>query len=173
MDIKEKQIITEQLFSTKEDVVLSAIETIRENGDVTFLESILQLFNSTKELDVKNAIQELLNDLKDIKAVPIIMEAIKNTNYKSITKDLLISCWMSGLDYTDFFNIFVDIFITSEFLTAFEAFTIMDNSELPDNIENIEQLIDKLENAGMLISLEKQQLKTDLIQLFNNYIQTK
>ena len=169
MKKEEKERLIAKLFSTNENEILEAIKLIRKIGDSTFLKAIFQLLNTTKSEKVSSSISNMLNELKDAKTVPVITDAITDKDYKNIIKALLVSCWMSGLDYRNHLNIFADIFLEEDFLTAFEAFTVIENSEIPKDSEQIISIINKLKNSSGKIHIDKKDLLTELIIIFQNY----
>jgi hypothetical protein len=170
MEKTVKQKIMENLFSPEENIVLESLEKVKNDGDQLMLKAILELMISSKSENVQNKIFEILSILKDIKSPKTIIEAIKNPKYNSYFKKIATTIWMSGLDYGEYLDIFVEKFISEELYTAFEAFTIIENTDYPGiSDEMFDIMISKLENSKDKISEEKKQLYFDLF----NIIETK
>ena len=117
------------LFSADTEKVLSAIQTLKETGNKAYLPLLFDLLVTHPETEVKKAILDLLATVKDKEAIPVIIEALQNQKYRSIRKELTTSCWQSGLDYSAYFEVFIDLIIHEEWEVAFEAFTVIENLE--------------------------------------------
>jgi hypothetical protein len=167
-DIKSINLIIEKLFSKNIDEVLFAINKIRHSGNPAILPHVIELLNSEKNIEITSAIIELLNDLKIQAGTLEIIKAIENNKYKSIQKILLVSCWHSGLNYTEHLNFFVDLFVSGNFEIAFEAFTIIENMEGGVNQEIIEPLIERLKSGVSNLTKEKADLLAELVQVLEN-----
>jgi hypothetical protein len=166
--IKSINLVIEKLFSKKSNEVLFAINQIRHSGNPAILPHIIELLNSEKNIEIKSAIIELLNDLKIQTGTLEIIKALKNSKYKSIQKILLISCWHSGLNYTEHLNFFVDLFISGNFEIAFEAFTIIENMESGVGQKIIEPLLEKLKSGVTDPTKEKTDLLIELVNVLEN-----
>lgn len=143
--------------------VISAIEDLRESGKAKDLPVIIELFHHTNNPEIKTKIRLLLANLKDKESVPYLISAIKNTKYSNEVKDLVSACWENGLDYSSHVNLFVDLLIYNSFEEAFEAYTVLMNFETKILQTDIDNIIDKLENALTDCSSQKKPLITDVI----------
>ncbi len=82
----------------------------------------------------KNEIENILGTIKDKNSAPLFVEALQNEKYKPVQKSILMACWQNGLDFSLFLPVFVDLVITEDWETAFEAFTVIENMEfLPED----------------------------------------
>lgn len=109
--------------------VAQAIEVLREEepfeGAVGLLTSYYDNHDGTP---VKKLIEEFLYDLKDQSLSKEVMDEIRK-DWKPGTKTMLISsCWQSGLDYSEYTRDLVEIFLVSEYETAIECFTVIEES---------------------------------------------
>ena len=172
--MEDKKKIAELIKGIKskdENTVLNTVKQIRKEGSTAILPELIYLLNNTNSNDIKKTTTNILNDLKDNKAVPHIIEAIKNEQFSNIKHTLISSCWQSGLDYSKDINIFVDQIIKSDFSLAFEAFTVIENMQ--DNISK-DIIIPELEKIDISLknekNKEKQMLLNELIKLFQEII---
>ncbi|MBE9468776.1 MAG: hypothetical protein IMY72_10740 [Bacteroidetes bacterium] len=167
--MEDKKRITELINGIKSDnaeLVLSTLKEVRKEGSTAIIPELLLLLNNTNNEEIKKSITNLLNDLKDKKAVPHIIKAIKNKKYFNILHTLISSCWESGLDYSKYLNIFIDLCLTSEYLIALEAFTVIENMQeiVDENEKNI--ALKKLKDSIILEkNNEKQTLLNELVKI--------
>jgi nicotinate-nucleotide pyrophosphorylase len=105
----------------------------------------------------------LFANLKESDAIPLIVEAIQNQKYAPELKELVASCWENGLDYSNYLTLFVDLLIDSDFLVAFEAYTVIVNMTAKIDQAKIDVEIDRLEEAMKTASDQKKALMLDVI----------
>lgn len=131
--------IQQNLFSTNNQVVISAINEIKERGNRLYLPLLFELLNSAPENDIEKEILNVLGSVKEKDTINSFMRAIEDDRLKAIRKQLLTACWQNGLDFSTFVPVFIDQVINEDWETAFEAFTVIDNLEyLPsDAIINV------------------------------------
>jgi hypothetical protein len=165
---KKDKILIEKLTSENNNLVLDAISSIKEQGSVLFLPFLIELYKTTKFQDIKIELFNLFIDLKDKNAVQFIIDAIKNTEYYKIKKDLLSICWQSSLLFHEYIELFIDIFVKDDFEIAFEAFTIIEWMDLLVNKETINNQISYLIKNKESVSEQKQILFNELIKTLEN-----
>lgn len=131
--------IQQNLFSTNNQVVISAINEIKERGNRLYLPLLFELLNSAPENEIEKEILNVLGSVKEKDTINSFMRAIEDDRLKAIRKQLLTACWQNGLDFSTFVPVFIDQVINEDWETAFEAFTVIDNLEyLPsDAIINV------------------------------------
>ncbi len=168
MPQKNLKQLTENLYSTDIAVVLETLKQIREQGDVEILKPVMDLYNANPTDEIRNAILQMLSDLKKNSAVPILMELIHKQTEKAKLKELLIVCWMSNLNYQKYLADFIDIFIDSDFNEAFEAFTVIENMLPPYDKLEIKHQISKLTTYSTLVSQDKRKLLNSLLDILKS-----
>ncbi|MGM0620968.1 MAG: hypothetical protein ACQETJ_07990 [Bacteroidota bacterium] len=140
------------LFSAQPETVISALNSLKNEGNVHYLPHLFELLNSTPGEKVEDEIIKLLNQLKVSEAATVIADALTQSKYKPIRKTLATACWQNGLDYKDHFLVFLDLVIEEDWETGFEAFTVIDNMDNYPTGEVVEQASDRihqaLKNAG-------------------------
>ncbi len=161
--------ILEQLFSSDEDEVIYALSVVKEKGNIKLLNVVFQLLNSEISEKVKVKIFDISNNLRDKDSVQLIIDYIENPKFNKHTKDFVLSCWMSSLNYGYHLPVFINVFIEGDFLSAFEAFTVVENIE-PNGttIELVTESINKLESEKNKITDDKKQLYPELLKILNN-----
>jgi len=139
--------IKTNLFSADTDIVLSAIEVVKNKGNKLYIPILFDLLNSLPEPEIEAEIKNLLGTVKDKETINGFMRAIENDKYKPIRKSILMACWQNGLDFSTFLPVFIDLVINEDWEIAFEAFTVIDNLEYLPNEEILKKSVNKINKA--------------------------
>lgn len=169
MDPKKKQSIIEILKGEDEPAILAALNEIQENGDIEILRAILEQLYNTDNQKIVDEILFLLYDVKLVDALPLYVDFITNDIDNLFKKDLITVCWQSGIDCSAFLSFFVDLAIEEEFMTAFEAVTVIENFTTKLDNDVIDENITKLENAAQSASKDKVNLLESLAITLRNF----
>jgi hypothetical protein len=150
-----RNTIISGLKSTDSKVVTNSIKQLREEGKPEDIQILLDVMVSKSEPEIQSSIHNFLADLKNQKAGQFIVDAIQNQKYSAIRKQLISICWESSVKFSNHISVFVDLLIESDFETAFEAFTVIEN--LTDKISEEGKLIEmaKLKDAISNVSADK------------------
>lgn len=146
--------IKNKLFSADNKVVLSALNLLKDKGNKDYLPLLFDLLLANPQDDIQQEITKLLGTIKDKDTVSVFVEALKETKYSKVRKEILTSCWQNGLDYSPHLEVFVDLVIDSEWEVAFEAFTVIENLEYFPEEEEMKDI--KLKIARALKSANEQ-----------------
>ncbi|SHF21911.1 hypothetical protein SAMN05444274_10484 [Mariniphaga anaerophila] len=144
---KPNKKLQTDLFSTNTSTVLSALNALKDKGNSAYLPLLFDLLNSNPEAAVEDEIIFILYNLKMKNAVPVIAEALQNPKYLPIRKKLTTACWENGLNFMDYLPVFVDLVITEEWETSFEAFTVIENMKSYPEQEIIDVATNKIHGA--------------------------
>jgi len=169
-DLNEKKdnLIIEKLNSSNESKINEAIAEIRQNGKPEFFPHMINLYKNSSSYIVKQQLFDTFIDIKDVNVIPYIVQTLKNPEYKNIKKDLLNICWQTSLDFIDYVDIFIEIFIFDDFETAFEAFTIIDCIDNKPDTHFFQKSIDLLISNTENIKENKQFLFEEILNKLNN-----
>lgn len=143
-----------KLFSTDNNVVLSALNSLKEKGNKDYLPILFELLVAAPEEEIRNEIVKLLGTIKDKNTIPVFIEALHEKKFLAIRKDILTTCWQNGLDFSSHLAVFVDLVIESEWEVTFEAFTVIENLEHFPPEEDVKAI--KLKVANALKSADEQ-----------------
>ena len=160
--------LTENLFSSNNEIVLKTINTVRDNGNVEYLPFLFKLLESNTDKIVKNSVYELLCDIKKESAVPFFIEALNSISDTENKKLLVSACWQSGLSFDNYLEIFIDILINDKLELAIEAFSVIENGQNDFSVFEIEESLEKLSADFYEISDVKKPLISELINILNN-----
>jgi hypothetical protein len=125
---KKNREVIGKLFSASDQEVLSVIREIRSSGNAGLIPALISLYGSTPSKSVSLAIVSLVRDLKSQPAVPHLCPALEEINDTAKKRELVAVCWQSGLDFSAHLDTFLRIFIQGDYMTALEAFTVIENS---------------------------------------------
>jgi hypothetical protein len=148
--------------------IIKKLKNISENGSIKDFEYVYN-FIDDKNISVKNLAISILYDIKDIKLIILIGNKLKE-NISNEKRILLLSiCWQSSLDFSEYFEIFIDdatkdsILMTIEAMSAIE--NMIENNKL--NTARIEKSIIKLEKILPKLTGDKLLLINELVSVLN------
>ena len=143
--------------------VIETLEDLRVSGKSADIPFLIELLHLTPDPEIKRKVTDLFANLKESDAIPLIVSAIQNQKYAPELKELVASCWENGLDYSSYLNLFVDLLIESDFMIAFEAYTVILNMTAKIDQTKIDMEIDRLEVAMKTTDEQKKALILDVI----------
>lgn len=146
-DIMEnKQDILKQLANDDMEVVKSAIEQIKQEGDISIASELLDILLQSQDTAVITNITSLLSDVKASDFKTILMDKLINATNDSGKANLLRICWESAIDFSEYLDVFVDMLLNDDFITALEASTVIENLDGKIPEEKIHSAIRRLES---------------------------
>jgi hypothetical protein len=165
---KKLSELQEKLNYGNMKVVSDAIVLLRNEeyfrGAICLLAS---LFDTTNDIIIKDLIRSFLNDIKEPEArEEVVTEAKKGFKHET-TSMLVSSCWQSGMDYSEFAADFANIFITGDYITALECFTVIEESAGSIQISKKNEIILFLEKNKPKSSVEKASLLQAMITILS------
>jgi hypothetical protein len=114
---------------------------------------------------IKRLITDFLNDLKYQASCDEIVAEIKKDIKPDTLRMLISSCWQSGLDYTGYSSDFADLFITADYMTAIECFTVIESSVHKMTRAKKDEITGKIRGSLTDDNSEKMALTLDLISV--------
>lgn len=164
--MNNKEVI-KNLESKDQLIVMNTLKHIAKDGNKDILNSAIKLLVSNQDTLIRDEVVKILDNLKNQDCAVIVINAIHNKEFKSELPILVSSCWKNGLNFEEYLETFVDIFIHAEFQLAFDAFTVIDTFEQA-NQEMIDKSLIKLNNATKEIKDDKKALHNELIKLIKD-----
>jgi hypothetical protein len=144
-------------------------ESIKVLRDITpFIGAIgllVAFYNKTDNNSVKRLITEFLNDLKDQSSCEEVISEIKKGLKPETLRMLVSSCWQSGLNYSAYVSVFADLFLTGDYLTAIECFTVIESSVENLTVPEKDSLINLIREGSSGNIGEKRALALELISV--------
>lgn len=161
-----KEII-KNLKSEKTSIILETLKFISHEGNKGIIGKVIELLDASTDTLIRDEIIKIIENLRDQECVPSIIKAIENKGYTDILSILVSSSWKNSLDFSEYADVFTDIFIKSEFQLAFDAFTVIDNLEFISS-RIADSCLLRLENAVEDIKDDKKPLYFELINIIEN-----
>lgn len=149
--------------------IVSTLEEIRTDGTISLLSEVLELMAVNENEEIAKLCNELLCDLKDEDSKYLLVEAIKNNRYHHIKNQLVSACWQNGMDYHENVQLFAQIVLKDDYITAIEAFTVIENSIGQLDEKARDNLVDTLKNGIKKTDFQKSVLISELITSVQNY----
>lgn len=131
IDTKKTKEIVNSLKSNDIKIVKRAIKQSKVHGNEAIFAEILDLLINHESEEVKTDVKNFLLDLKDSKALPMIIEAIKSEDFKNVKAELISIFWNCPLNPNDYISLFVKEAIKGDFMIALESSTVINNIEPP------------------------------------------
>jgi hypothetical protein len=143
-----------------------AVKSLREEESFVGAVGLLaETFETAEDMDVRKTITDFFNDLKDLSArIEVITEIRKPWNEDTISM-LVSSCWQSGLDYSDYMEDMLNIFIKADYFTAVECMTVIEGSVAKSTRERSDTLIKTIQDASGAWVNEKKSLTLELLSI--------
>ncbi len=165
---KKIDTIHASLKSGKYEKVIGALKEIKQYGTKDTIPLLIDILVHTDDERLYAATVKILNELKDKDVVDIFIEAIENPENKEEQQTLLQAIWQAGLHADDHLAYFVDLAMKSEYMIAFECYTIIEEMGGVDD-EEVFTLIGDLREA-QLRKNENEQVLELIIQSLNEKV---
>jgi len=169
MTDKKDQIIRELLLSSNEEAVINTLNELREKGKDNDLNTLAEVFMTSESNEVKKLISQFFCDLKIQSSADSMMRLIKTTTDKPTLKMLVASCWQSRLNYSTFFELFIDLVIHESFDISFEAFTLIESYEEEITDQRKKDLIAYVKKNIKNCKEENLVFAADLVKIIEGY----
>ncbi|MDX9726421.1 MAG: hypothetical protein RBT38_08550 [Bacteroidales bacterium] len=109
--------------------ITGAVKALREESPFPGAISLLvSFYDRTDNSSVRRIIEEFLNDLKDQNSCREVVDEISKTMKPETLRMLVSSCWQSGLDYAPYSSVFARLFLSDDYMTSVECYTVIESS---------------------------------------------
>jgi hypothetical protein len=78
---------------------------------------------------------------------------------------LVSSCWQSGLDYADYSSDFAGLFLTGDYMTAIECFTVIESSVHKMTRAKKNEIVKMIREGSPAVVSDKTALALELISV--------
>jgi hypothetical protein len=116
------------LASENTGMAIEAIHEIRNSGSLTMLPYLFGLIRNETPREVRTEVLQLLSEIKKQEAARLIAASFAAHEYGEYLPAFVAACWQSGLDFSEHLDVFARLFIHSDYITALEAFTVLEES---------------------------------------------
>lgn len=162
---KPDQAILKDLWSADDKLVLQTIRKLRTTGNLTYIPDLLRLLGQAPNELVEKELVRFLADIKEPGVIPLVVAGLQKPEGKPALAPILSAIWQSGLDYSKYMDLFIQLFLDGDYLVALESFTIIEQSiehlgdqEMANNRNRLLAGLDR-------VSKDKKPLARELVNL--------
>ncbi len=149
------------LSSNDANIVINTLQQVRNAGSKVLIPELVALLRNSRGSEVKTHVLTILNNLKYQSSAGELVKAIRNEQDPEVVALLVAACWKNGLDYSDYIDDFVDIFMRYDYTTALDALTVIENAtrELQsaatgERIQKLKARLDESEENKKRLTME-------------------
>lgn len=146
--MEDKKDIIKKLNSNDVALVKEAIEEIKREGDLTIVPELLELLLHCPNTEIVTPVTTLLSDIKDSNFKQLLIDKLASVTSDVGKSNLLRICWESAIDFSEYLDLFVDILVKDDFISALEASTVIENLSGNMNNDRIRQAINRLNQTS-------------------------
>jgi hypothetical protein len=158
--------IIKRLRSDRPGMVIPVLNHLRQSVHASnYLNEIFNLLNQTANEETRRELSLFLSDIKDPAAVPHLTAALNNQRYKPVWSIITAACWQSGLDYSDHIDTFIRLLLDEDYLTALEAFSVIEQSCHLLKENDLKRYRNKLIEGLKKVNEEKAPLVREMIKI--------
>ncbi|MBK8883021.1 MAG: hypothetical protein IPN67_11740 [Bacteroidales bacterium] len=168
MIISEKKVneLSSLLSGDSSILISEAIKLLRDaepfKGAIGLLANY---YDKTNDDLIRKAIEGFMNDIKDQSVINEVITEIKKPFRPATISMLVSSCWQSGLDYSEYSSDLTDVFLQSDYVTALECLTVIEESVPELSHAKRDELIKYIEEFPVQTADEKRGLTSELIAI--------
>jgi hypothetical protein len=155
------------LQSSDETKIISALDKIKEKGNVAMITPMMDVFEDTDNELIKEMIRTIFSELKVSTALVPLVEGLQRNN-DELNEVILFSLWHANFNPILFIEEIVSVCCEGSYMTALEGLTLIENLEGPFNEEVL--LAAKNVLTEYFQEVDKVEGKEDLMQSMQEQI---
>ena len=158
---KELQVL---LKSDKIEELEKGIKLANTKGTIDEVSLICKLLKHPQVDIFEASVVELLSSIKTKESNQKIIDSLQSFKEQNLNLRALVQvCWQSQLDFTQYLDFFIDIFITEDYLTSIESFTVVENilsdytykdDFLIEKVDKVKDNLSKMDEQKLLLAKE-------------------
>jgi hypothetical protein len=168
MASKKLQAIHKDLQSEDPNKVYAALKDLRKEGTRESIPLVIEVLTSDMGDVIDKEVLDILGNLKDKNTVAFFIDALEDPKNEDVRKNLLQAIWSADLKIDEHLSYFVNLALNSDYLTAFECYTVIEQASFDDDTEAL-NLIGDLREAQMR-QHENSEVLELLVQSLNDKI---
>ena len=129
------------------------------------LKMLALFYDKTGDHNLRAAISGLFNDMKEKSAMAEVIDSVSAVRKPDSRVMLISSCWQSGLDYSPFAVPLAEHFVSGDYMTSLESFTVLDTCAASISHTDRARIIITLQEKKESWETPKQKLAGELITL--------
>lgn len=168
-EIKKLLELVQQLRKEDNEAFKEHIEQVRTSSDIQIIPFLVELLADEKvDEEKKEAILSLIMDIKHQDAPKLLVLGIDKLRGTDQLQPYLSALWQNSLSFAPYMDTFVDIALTADYLTAYDAFTVIENSCSDAPVEVLDTAILKLKNGYASEDESKKPMIQELIKVLED-----
>jgi hypothetical protein len=163
---KKIQELALKLNDSNATIVIAAIDSLRNHDPFPgAIKLLANLYDTSEIMIIRDHIRSFMNDLKESSVRAEVIAEICGTHDSGTLAMLVSSCWQSGLDYSSWAKEIIVLFCKSDYATALECFTVLEESSHALPAQKKKELTAILKENENLKIPEKTALFRELISI--------
>jgi hypothetical protein len=161
--------IVRRLRSDKLSLVVPVLNHLRQSiHTAAYLPEVINLLHDTHNEEIRRELSLFLCDIKDPGEIPQIIDALRNDRYRPIWNIITSACWQSGLNYSENLDTFIKILLEEDYMTALEAFSVIEQSLPHIEDQKLEHYRQQLMEGLEKVAKEKAPLVREIIKIMKD-----
>jgi hypothetical protein len=161
--------IVRRLRSDKLSLVVPVLNHLRKSiHPAAYLPEVINLLYKTHNEEIRRELSMFLCDIKDPGGIPHIIDALRNDQYRPIWNIITSACWQSGLNYSENLDTFIKILLEEDYMTALEAFSVIEQSLHHLEDQKLEHYRQQLAEGLEKVTEEKAPLVREMIKIMKD-----
>jgi hypothetical protein len=171
-ETQEYRSLLAALQSKDADIVLKAISDLKSLGDASLMPELLTLLANSENDEVQQQVAQLLFDLKDPRALDVLIDHLTDARFATIRVQMLAACWQCGLDTSHRLPALLNVAITTtDYLEVLEVLTIIENWDgISDQLTLREELHRFKDAMSELEISEAEDLMLSIVESLNGFV---
>ncbi len=125
-----------------DNLINEAIESLRHEEPFSgAIRMLSEFYDDTPNREIRQNIENFFNDIKNNYLKKEIVEVLRLPLQPATVKMVASSCWQSGMDYSDYLEEFSELFVKSDYETALEYMTVIEEMSVKTDAEQRKRLI--------------------------------
>jgi hypothetical protein len=154
------------LSNAKYNEIYDRISMLRTEEPFEGAISLLaQFYDESDREEIKSAISAFFNDMKERSGRAEVIGSLGAVKKPETKAMLASSCWQSGLDYSEYAIALGEAFMSGDYMTSLECFTVLENCSDTISASDKTDLIARLRMAMAQYDSPLQKLTEELISV--------
>jgi hypothetical protein len=126
---------------------------------------LAHLYDESDQEEIKTAISAFFNDMKERAGRPEVIRSLGDVKKPETKAMLASSCWQSGLDYSEYAIALCEAFMSGDYMTSLECFTVLEDCSEQISAVDKAEIIARLDTAIAHYDTPLQKLTEELISV--------
>lgn len=168
-EIKKLLELVQQLRKEDNEAFKEHIEQVRNSSDIQIIPFLVELLaEESFSEEKKEVILALVMDIKQHEAPRLLVQGIDKLRGTDQLQPYISALWQNSLSFAPYIDTFVDIALSADYLTAYDAFTVIENSCSDATVEVLNAAILKLKNGYAAEDESKKPMILELIKVLED-----